>query len=376
MKKFKQELFNLLCIQAPSGKEKKVADYLFPVLERLCDKVFLDDYGNLLAEKKVGTGEGATIILSAHMDTVNNIQQDRKVLFDAKTNTFHSTKGVLGADDRAGIAIILAVLRNLHLTEFDGTLKIAFSREEETGCVGANHIDPNWYTDANLAIVVDRKGSRDIVTGCFSPYNFCSESVGKFFENTSAMLGMDWKSVGGGVSDATVFSGRGINSVNLSAGYENEHTPQEIVNLVHCRDTINLILQVLSVVNTFVESFDEVPAPILYSISGSPWELTDEELYYAQDEYHNTGEVLFYDSPDQIGTVTGSVVSSYVSLQQGVRSRGAEKVKIQEIFMEEQNFERLIDQYCIITGYSPGYRKHVDSRANSYTANGSSELDG
>lgn len=361
MKKFKKELFELLTIQAPSGKEEKVVNYLRPKLEKLCDKVFTDDYGNLLAEKVVGDGKGATVILSAHMDTVSNIKKGRKVLWDEKTQTFRSSKGVLGADDRAGIAIILAVLRNIDKVSFNGTIKVCFSREEEIGCVGADQIDPNFYKDAVLAIVVDRRGRRDIVTGCGQMYGFCSKAVGQFFEDCSALLDMDWKAVPGGVSDALTFSGNGVHAVNLSAGYNNEHTEKETVHVPSCRDTINLILQAFSCINSQFHKFGEVPEASAwgrYSYSYSESRFDKWDVYDMQDEYAYSGEVTFYDAEDTFGAVTGSTVAGFVSLYQ---NDGKEASKGQEVFMDERAFRRLIDQYCLVTGYEAGRQLRADA---------------
>ncbi|MEL0642581.1 hypothetical protein V6260_18530, partial [Pseudoalteromonas aliena] len=86
-------------------------------------------------------------------------------------------------------------------------------------------IDPDWYKDVDLAIVVDRRSNRDIVAGCGMA--FCSDAVGYFMEDVSKMADMDWKCVEGGISDAMVFAENGINSINLSAGYMNEHTANE-----------------------------------------------------------------------------------------------------------------------------------------------------
>lgn len=255
MKKMRKQLLKLLNIHGVSGKEEPVRNYLKEVLPHLADIVKVDDYGNLLAEKKVGSGEGATIMLSAHMDTVKNVYADRKVL--ENNGIITSSKGALGADDRAGIAIILEVLRNIDKLSFEGTIKVAFSREEEIGCVGSSKIDPAWYSDVDLAIVVDRRGNRDIVVGCFDA--FCSNEVGKFFEDVSAMQDMNWQAVEGGISDALTFSRNGINSVNLSAGYMNEHTEREYLVFDDMCDTVRLILQALAIVNNFYNTFGDVP---------------------------------------------------------------------------------------------------------------------
>jgi putative aminopeptidase FrvX len=343
MQHFKQELYELLTIQAPSGQEHKVRKYLEPKLAKLVDRMFVDKDGNLLAEKKCGTGEGVTVLLSAHMDTVKNIQKGRRVI--EKDGAFYSTKGVLGADDRAGIAIIMAVLRNIDKIGFDGTLKIAFTVSEEVGCVGSSGMDVNWYKDAALAIVVDRRGNRDIVTGCGTPYNFCSEAVGKFFEDCSALLGMDWKAVGGGISDAMTFSYNGVHSVNLSAGYRNEHTEKEYVVIQDCKDTIYLILQALALVNQFADTFGEVPKGYsrkTYYSSNWDW----DDYYYGYDRGANTGasydEVTIYQQRgSQYGDVTLSDIYGYISIYQ----EGTSKYSKQEVWMERADFEDMVSAY-------------------------------
>src|SRR5690606_8667351 len=129
------------------------------------------------------------------------------------------------------------------------------SREEEIGCVGAGKIRPDWYVDVDLAIVVDRRGSRDIVVGC--GIAFCSDEVGYFMEDASRMADMDYKATEGGISDAMVFAENGINSINVSAGYYNEHTENEYVVISEMKDTVKLILQVIAIVNQFYKTFGE-----------------------------------------------------------------------------------------------------------------------
>jgi putative aminopeptidase FrvX len=257
MKKMRKQFIKLLSIHGVSGDEGAVRSYLIPCLKSTMDSVHVDEYGNLLGEKKYGTGEGPTVLLSAHMDTVKGVLADRKLI--ESDGFIMSDKGVLGADDRAGIAIILAVLRNLNsLTSFNGIVKVAFSREEEIGCVGSTNIDKKWYEDVDLAIVVDRRGTRDIVVGCMAA--FCSNAVGVFMENVADLIDQsDWKCVEGGISDAMTFSSNGINSINISAGYENEHSENEYVSLAGMRDSTMLIMQTFAVIGDFYKTFGEVP---------------------------------------------------------------------------------------------------------------------
>lgn len=331
MKKMKKQLIELLKIQAPSGQEHKVVNYLKPQLKKLTDACWVDHYGNLLAEKKVGSGEGATIILSAHMDSVNRLEKGRQILED--DGVFASSKGVLGADDRAGIAIIMSVLRNVEKTGFEGTIKVAFSREEEIGCIGSGKIDKNWYKGSDLAIVVDRRGNRDIVTGCYSP--FCSNEVGYFLEDCSALLNMDWKATEGGISDATTFSDNGVNSVNLSAGYYNEHTDKEYVVFDYMVDTTNLILQALALVNQFAPTFGQVPTSNDWVFGYSYGSYSG----YGGYNWYDEDEVLLPSTKDTFGKVDAEIIDGNVCITQKSGKNS------DEIFITAETFRKIADAF-------------------------------
>lgn len=331
MKQMKKQIIDLLNIQAPSGQEYKVVKYVRPILNKLCDKVWLDSYGNLLAEKTVGSGQGATIILSAHMDSVNHLEKGRKVI--EENGIFRSTKGVLGADDRAGIAIILAVLRNVEKTGFEGKIKVAFSREEEIGCIGSSQMDKEWIKQSDLAIVVDRRGNNDIVVGNFGGA-FCSTEVGKFFEDCSALLDMDWKACEGGISDACTFSELGVHSVNLSAGYVNEHTDKEYLVFNDMKKTVNLILQALALVNDFVHTFGEVPESNAW-VRGYSY----NRYYSGWGWYDGYDNADLWEGRDTYGTVHAQIIDGNICITQKFGKT------IDEIFITRETFEKIASAY-------------------------------
>lgn len=332
-KTMRKQLIKLLNIHGVSGDEGNVRNYLKQVLPNYVDSIEIDSYGNLLGIKKVGSGDGATIMLSAHMDTVKGVFADRKVI--EKNGVFSSDKGALGADDRAGIAIILEVLRNVDKLSFEGTIKVAFSREEEIGCVGSSKINPNWYEDVDLAIVCDRRGNRDIVVGCFDA--FCCNEVGSFFEEASAMQGMDWKCVEGGVSDAVTFSEKGINSVNLSVGYRNEHTDKEYLVFNDMKDTVTLILQALAIVNHFYYTFSAVPEENKWVKSYSKYGKYGKgyKNCYSQNYFEDCFESDIYaETVDLNGDVFVYEIGREVVIQQGDK----------EIFLSREALKSLVDQ--------------------------------
>ena len=334
MTKMKKDFLELLNIYAVSGKEKPVRKYLQKKLEGVVDTMKVDDYGNLLAEKSYGDGDGAVVLLSAHMDTVRGVLKNRNII--QNNDIIMADVGALGADDRAGIAIILDVLDRTPRTGFNGVIKIAFSREEEIGCIGAGKIKEEWYEDVDLAIVVDRRGNRDIVTGCFDA--FCSDSVGYFMEDVSKMADMNWQCVEGGISDALVFSSVGVNSINISAGYYNEHTDREYASLTDMKDSVKLIIQTLAVINTFRFSFGDVPHKNEWVNEGrfnsysSGYETYNYYDHYYEDSFEND---VWAEEKDINGDTYVYEVGDSVIIQQGeneiILSRGAFKSMMNQV---------------------------------------------
>lgn len=306
MKRMESQLIELLNINGVSGKEEEVREYLKPVLSELVDTVTVDAYGNLLGELKCGNGKGSTVLLSAHMDTVKGVMPDKKLVLE--NGSISADNGALGADDRAGIAIILTVLRNVKNLSFNGTIKISFSREEEIGCVGAGKINPEWYKGTDLAIIVDRRGSRDIVVGCSMAY--CTNNVGEFMEDMSELLDMDYQCVEGGVSDAMAFAENGINSINLSAGYYNEHTSKEFVVVSQMFDTAKLVLQAIALINDFSNDFGKLEESNKWVEN---WYKNDSYGHYYEEEE----EDMWAEAYDSHGDVYVYELGKDVIIQQG-----------------------------------------------------------
>ncbi len=138
--------FVRLCeIESPSRRERAMADAVTADLRALGLEVQEDrsmgetgsDAGNLLA-RIPGPPDGRTILLCAHLDTVP---------LDAPVEVERTDEGVLqnrneailGADNKAAVAVILAVAR--HLTALDRTppvgVEILFTMCEELALAGA-----------------------------------------------------------------------------------------------------------------------------------------------------------------------------------------------------------------------------------------------
>lgn len=90
------EIESLLSIPGVSGKEHTIREDVKEKLTPLVDYITVDEYGNLLAEKTYRNGHGPTILLNAHLDTVDDISEKRTIVKDGSIWT--SSEGILGAE--------------------------------------------------------------------------------------------------------------------------------------------------------------------------------------------------------------------------------------------------------------------------------------
>ncbi|MEK3934326.1 M20/M25/M40 family metallo-hydrolase [Sporosarcina sp. FSL W7-1349] len=240
---FNKSLETLLAIPGESGDEEWVREYVIQELEPFTDRIEVDHYGNVVAVKTFGPG--LTVLLNAHLDTVEPIADRREII---KTgNIWSSSEGILGADDRAGVNIVLAAAKSVIKSQFNGTIKYIFTVQEEIGLLGARQVSKTFLWDVDMAFVIDRRGTHDIVTskGGFEPY--CTPKFGKALERIARKSGDSrWRTVEGGSSDTYIWSQCGIESVNLSAGYMNEHTPDETLDVKACYGTYQFVMEILN----------------------------------------------------------------------------------------------------------------------------------
>ena len=245
---FENIVEELLEIPGISGCESVIRKHVMKKLATLTDKMTVDDYGNILAEVTFGRASREpvlTILLNSHLDVVDEIEAGREILKCGSVWT--SSSGILGADDRAGVGVILHTLKQLQQMEFRTPVKvkIAFTVEEEVGLCGARAVSSGFLEDVQAAFVVDRRGRGDIVTGTYG-IDFCDELFGAML----ALIGNlgdhedRWEPTLGGSSDTRIWAQQGIQSVNLSVGYQHEHTSREELNLDDAFATANLLKKV------------------------------------------------------------------------------------------------------------------------------------
>ena len=176
--------FTALCeIDSPSKQEGKVAEYLKDIFTELNTEVFEDgsaletgsDCGNLLVRFNGGL-DRESIFLNCHMDTVlpaegvKVVQQEE--VFTSQGET------VLGGDDKAGIAVLIEVMRTLSENNIPhGPVELVFTTCEEIGLLGVKAFDPALL-QAKTGYALDTTGVHKVITGAPAANRFVAEISG------------------------------------------------------------------------------------------------------------------------------------------------------------------------------------------------------
>jgi tripeptide aminopeptidase len=148
-----EEFLALAALNSPSRREAPVADYLVNRLRDMGLTPEVDDSapmsgsdtGNIIV-RVPGNAAGATVLLCAHMDTVGPTEGMIPVLRDGVITANGTT--ILGADDKAGIAIILAALSGLLAGDTPhGPIEVVFTVQEEVGLFGVTYLTAQLQAD-------------------------------------------------------------------------------------------------------------------------------------------------------------------------------------------------------------------------------------
>jgi tripeptide aminopeptidase len=148
--------FAELCrIESPSGRERACAERVTAELRALGVKVHEDDAaevvgsdcGNLLAfvsadwpgDSEESAKPGGSLMLCAHLDTVPLQAPVEPVL--VKGGWENANDGILGADNKAAVAVMLALARHVRREGAPIDLELLFTVGEEQALAGARAFD-------------------------------------------------------------------------------------------------------------------------------------------------------------------------------------------------------------------------------------------
>ncbi len=145
-------------ISSPSGHEEAVAGAVAARLAALGIPCEGDAHGNLLARVP---GEGQPLLVTAHMDTVVPCENVQPVVRDGVVYSDGST--ILGADDKAGVAMMLEVVEVLQQGGLaHRPLELLFTVREEIGLEGARLFDKSRLR-ARQGIGLDAGGDAGVI---------------------------------------------------------------------------------------------------------------------------------------------------------------------------------------------------------------------
>lgn len=175
----------LIRIDSPTGEEAAVAEYCCDALKAAGLKVRCDsskwqtgsNTGNVIAELSA-TAPGRTVVLCAHMDTVEPGRGIVPVVEDGVVRSAGDT--VLGGDDKSGVAVILETLRRLSESKRKhACVRVILTVGEESGLRGAKQLEAK-DASGDLCLVLDAAGAPGgIVTAAPTHWTFTAVFQGR-----------------------------------------------------------------------------------------------------------------------------------------------------------------------------------------------------
>jgi hypothetical protein len=203
--------------------EKEVLQFL-PKLEE-------DEWGNYY---KV-IGENPTVMFTSHLDTADREQKETKLYSrqegeDEIIITDGST--ILGADDKAGVAVMLYMMAH----NVKGLYY--FFIGEERGGIGSNLLSTGFESTEHVknikkCVSFDRRKTISVITHQLGR-ECCSNDFGtalcKEFNKSGLNLSLDPTGV---YTDSASLMDDIPECTNVSVGYENEHTNEELQNITY-----------------------------------------------------------------------------------------------------------------------------------------------
>lgn len=222
--------------------------------KKMLDSLLNKYYPNMVirGEKSLIARGEIPIALIAHMDTVFEQQNfsAKEIFYDRQQNVMWSPQNA-GFDDKAGIFAILRIIQ-------DGFRPwVIFTCDEETGGAGAREVAarPTLFKEIKYFIQLDRQGKTDCVF-----YDCDNKDFVKYVSSFGFIE--DW----GTFSDISIICPTVKTAgVNLSVGYRDEHTREEILYVSALKSTIRKVEKMLGEID--IPYFEYVP----YHYRGFPY---------------------------------------------------------------------------------------------------------
>lgn len=236
------------CTYARPAKTKTERKFVALLLERVfsmagAQRVAIDEAGNIIVDLRKGPQHRT--MFTAHTDTVHSVYGTQQIeVFEEKGDLFFHAPAatldadgkrkyafgeVLGADDGAGIAVML------HLIASKVPALYVFFREEECGGSGSRYMSNDRALLGNIdrCISIDRAGYHDVITHQGGG-RCCSDA---FADALATALSTDdfelafMPDATGVFTDSANLTDVIAECTNISCGYFKQHTEDEHQNV-------------------------------------------------------------------------------------------------------------------------------------------------
>ena len=230
----KEKFLTLTSKTYPHGKEEE----LFPILFNIVSDLQKDEFGNLFI--KIGESD---VMFTSHLDTATSAESKVNHVFDGNIIKTDGTS-ILGADDKAGVTIMLHMIQN----SIPGLYY--FFLGEEVGCIGSKKVaevqKKEKIEGINKVISFDRRGTTSVIT--YQSSKRCASDA--FGQALAEQLNksdetFEYKIDPTGVlTDSIQFISIYPECTNISVGYQSEHTFSESQDINHLEKLAEACLKV------------------------------------------------------------------------------------------------------------------------------------
>lgn len=203
-----------------------------------------DDYGNMYG---VFPGSDCKCCIAAHLDQVEAGDIDSVIECDGylfgEDKDGHPAN--LGADDKNGVWVAIEAAKHPRHP------KLVFFLDEETGRNGSKECNPDFFVDVSCTLVVDRKGSKEII------YEGRNRQYGTLLHILFKAVNNDWNYETGISCDADSIR-KFCDCINISCGCYKCHTRQEYTCIAELEDCLNAVNKFLDSKNDMLPVFDHI----------------------------------------------------------------------------------------------------------------------
>lgn len=284
----------------PFGTEDELVEDMkcqgiFPNLEK-------DAWGNYL----IRVGQSRTIF-TAHLDTACRDQSDVKHFISKQQIVTTDGKTILGADDKAGVTILLWLIKN----NIPGLYY--FFIGEEVGCVGSSaaSVYGQFKGLYERVISFDRRGTNSVITYQSSSRSCSDDFAKELSSQLNRFSNLYYRPDDTGVyTDSAEFVDIVPECTNISVGYQSEHTFRESQDLYHLN---KLALACLDV------KWEELPTKRVAGSKESKWDNWSPKR--VGSSYNS------YSSSDDYSYGWGSARNKYLDEDDYYTSRGRKKTR-------------------------------------------------